>query len=146
VASFSRQDASPPAERFLRVHRTNVPQDASRVFHRRANRVELQIVRRFVARDERSRGARPVRRNSEKRRMAKNRQNDALQTLHMRSCARYPYEAAPLLESALSQVLSLQVSVFRAVALVLAYRYGYIRHTSRSTNGYFAETTSRRFL
>jgi len=34
--------------------------------------------------------------------------------------------------------------VTRVVALAVAYRYGYgIRHTSQSTNGYFAETTSR---
>lgn len=38
-------------------------------------------------------------------------------------------------------------SVSRIVALTVAYRYGYgIRHTSRSTNGYFAGTISRYFL
>lgn len=42
---------SPAERRFLRTFRIDEPRDASYAFHTRVNRVELQIARRFAARD-----------------------------------------------------------------------------------------------
>lgn len=91
-----------------------------------------------------SRDARRVRRNSvEKRRTAKNRRKFCICEIR----TRHPSDVASLSTNSFSRVLSPLIPLVRyphVVALAVAYRYGYgIRHTSQSTNGYFAETTSR---
>lgn len=124
------------------THRIDKPQDSSCAFHTRANRVELQIVRRSATRRRRvkSRDGRYV---SVEARRGEQPKTDEKLCISETEC--HPSDGGfSQIHSIMSPVSSRPPStVSRIVALAVAYRYGYgIRHTSRSTNGYFAETTS----
>lgn len=134
---------------FLRTCRIDEPRDASWAFHTRANRLELQIVRPSAARDGGwDRGMRDVSVEIPWRREERPKTDGSFAYARPNAS---PFRCCFTLdEFVLSRVPSPSPSpscVTRVVALAVAYRYGYgIRHTSQSTNGYFAETTSRRFL
>lgn len=119
-----------------------MPRGASRAFHIRA-RIALNCKSCVSPRREtKDRGdARPVHRNSERRRMAKK----PAKHMHCKLCIREAARKLSFRGCSSRRIRSLASSAsssLRFLRLVLPYRYGYdIRHTSQSTNGYFAETT-----